>query len=145
MRRLYFVAQQRTSHPMSLTITKTDIKEIDRQHRQLIQHLDELEQYAGGEYDFAVSLTAVTGLLDYTKEHFSFEENLMAQWGFPAQPEHKAAHDAFTAQVEMLWQEIESGAPVSVKLLSLIRQWIMNHINEEDALYAQFIADQRKT
>lgn len=121
---------------MPVQIRKTDIEEIDRQHQKLLELLKELIKYAGSEFDFAASITAVTGLLDYTNEHFAYEETMLNEWGYEFLPEHKRGHAAFTAKVEELWKQIETDRVVSADLINLLKAWIVEHINEEDALYS---------
>lgn len=121
---------------LRMDIKKTQIEEIDRQHAGLVKALDDLLEYAGGSYDFAASLTALGSLLEYTEAHFSYEEQLMREWGYPNLEEHIAQHAGFTAKVEALWKSAESGEVMSGEIIATIRDWIVQHINEEDAQYA---------
>ena len=119
-----------------MEIKTTQIEEIDRQHAGLVKALDELMAYAGGHYDFSASLTALGSLLEYTQAHFSYEEQLMREWDYPHLKEHLAQHAGFTAQVEALWKSAEAGEVMSGEIISMVRDWIIRHINEEDVQYA---------
>ena len=120
----------------TMDIKTTQSEEIDRQHAGLVKALDELMAYAGGHYDFSASLTALGSLLEYTQAHFSYEEQLMREWGYPHLKEHLAQHAGFTAQVEALWKSAEAGEVMSGEIISMVRDWIIRHINEEDVQYA---------
>ena len=53
-------------------VSKTGITEIDRQHAQLLKRLDDLLVFVGGDFEFSASLTALSTLMDYTREHFTY-------------------------------------------------------------------------
>ena len=120
-------------------ISKTGIAEIDRQHAQLVKCLDELSVFVGGNFEFSASLTALTTLIDYTREHFAYEENMLARCHFPLLDEHIAEHRTITANAEALWNEVEAGNEMGEQLVLTIRKWIVDHINAEDIQFAKFI------
>lgn len=125
----------------TIVISKTGIAEIDRQHSQLVKCLDELSVFVGGNFEFSASLTALTTLIDYTNEHFTYEESVLADSGYPLLDEHKAEHQAITANAEALWNEIEAGNEIGEQLVMTIRKWIVDHINAEDVLFAKIYSD----
>jgi hemerythrin len=122
-----------------IVISKTGVAEIDRQHAQLVKCLDELSVFVGGNFEFSASLTALTTLMDYTREHFAYEEGVLADSGYPLLDEHKAEHQLITANAEALWKEIEVGNEICEQLVLTIRKWIVDHINSEDVQFAKFI------
>lgn len=122
-----------------VVISKTGVTEIDRQHSQLVKCLDELSVFVGGNFEFSASLTALTTLIDYTREHFTYEESVLADSGYPLLDEHKAEHQTITANAEALWKEIEAGNEIGEQLVLTIRKWIVDHINSEDVQFAKFI------
>ncbi len=125
---------------MQITIKQTGVPEIDRQHSQLVDLLSELLKYSGSRYDFSAALTAMAGLAQYTREHFEYEEALMAQWGFPDLDEHRAIHAELAAKVDGMWSAIETGEEVVTgPLVELLQTWIVQHINEEDVRYKALV------
>jgi hemerythrin len=122
-----------------VVISKTGVAEIDRQHAQLVKCLDELSVFVGGNFEFSASLTALTTLIDYTREHFAYEEGLLADCSYPLLNEHIAEHQTITANAEALWKEIEAGNEICEQLVLTIRKWIVEHINSEDVQFAKFI------
>ena len=124
----------------AIVLALTGHREIDEQHARLVQCLDELQEHVGGRYDFAASLNALTVLFDYTREHFAFEEELLARWQYPRLSEHVAEHQAIIADLVAIWKDAESGHEVGERLLSTIRQWVIDHINGEDAQFAEYSA-----
>ena len=124
---------------VSDVISKTGVAEIDRQHALLVKCLDELSVFVGGNFEFSASLTALTTLIDYTREHFTYEEGVLADSGYPLLDEHIAEHQTITANAEALWKEIEAGNEIGEQLVLTIRKWIIDHINSEDVQFAKFI------
>jgi hemerythrin len=122
-------------------ILQTGIAEIDRQHAQLVKCLDELSVFVGGNFEFSASLTALTTLIDYTRDHFAFEESVLASCHYPLLAEHIAEHNTITANAEALWLEVEAGNEIGEQLVPTIRKWIVDHINAEDIQFANFIRE----
>ena len=125
-----------------LTLIKTGIEEIDRQHSQLLECLDQLADHMGGTFEFAASMTVITRLLEYIRDHFIYEENLLAEWGYPQLEKHTIEHQKLTNAVIDLWREIEAGNEIADDLPAMIRHWIRSHINAEDGEYVQFSRQQ---
>lgn len=123
-----------------LTVSDIHISlaEIDRQHQQLLGAIAELEKYVDTDYSFSAFLTAETTLLDYTKAHFEFEEQLMAEWKLPELEEHRQEHQRLVKEVEALWLAIEAGENLGHYLLTMLKEWIIEHINEEVERFKAF-------
>ena len=111
---------------------------IDAQHRRIIDYLNELE-VAKESADRDTVSEVLAGLIDYTRTHFLFEEELMTEAGYPLSDEHKATHDAFTAHMINYVQQHESGRDVTRKLMSDLRIWLTNHIRRDDKDYARLV------
>ena len=120
-------------------ISKTGITEIDRQHAQLLKRLDDLLVFVGGDFEFSASLTALSTLMDYNREHFTYEEGVLADSNYPLLAAHIAEHELITANAEACWKSIENGNEIGEKLVLTIRKWIVDHINTEDMLFANLI------
>lgn len=131
--------------PQQIVIKPTGIEEIDAQHAQLLNCLDDLSSFVGSSYEFAAVFTTTRALLDYIHIHFSFEENLLRSWGYPELDRHIAEHQALEADVNQLWAQIESGdETLGGGLIMTIKKWIIGHINEEDLQYAKFQPAQQR-
>lgn len=122
----------------AIAISLMGIDQIDRQHAQLIKSLDDLLGYVDGSYGFAATLTALSTLLEYTRQHFADEEALLADWGYPWLREHTAEHAAIAADVEQAWKDLESGRDLDERIVATLRKLIVDHINAEDIQYADF-------
>lgn len=125
---------------MTNRILKTGHAEIDRQHAQLVAWLDELRGFVDGSYSFAAGFTAIQALLDYTVEHFAFEEELLRLWDYPALDEHIRQHQSLVAEVRSQWNRVEQeGADIAREVVETIERWVVEHINGADVAFAEFV------
>ena len=77
------------------------IASIDAQHRKLIDLINSLQtavDYSTGE---VFERKALDELVDYTKTHFKFEEDMMEQNGYPDFESHRESHVRMIAKVEV--------------------------------------------
>jgi hemerythrin len=108
---------------------------IDGQHRRIVDYINELD-VARYEGDHDKVTRVLMGLVDYTRTHFAFEEDLMTQAGYPLSASHKRVHDAFVNQIGHYVAQHESGKDVTRKLMSELQIWLTNHIQNDDKDYA---------
>ena len=110
---------------------------IDAQHKGMFGLLNDLYN-ALEEGRSQKDITEIVGKArQYAKQHFASEEALWAKSGCPGLEEHKAVHQAYTGQVEQIWQS--SGQPLedtAYKLFFFLKDWWLNHITGMDAQYA---------
>jgi hemerythrin len=79
-------------------------------------------------------------LVDYTKTHFTFEEGLMEDNGYPDFEAHKAKHRAMIAEVEAVLAEYEKDHDAAMRHASdYLHDWLINHINGTDKQYSSFL------
>ncbi len=114
--------------------------EMDRQHKKLVDLVNHLyEAMAVGKGD-DVKKEILTELATYTKVHFSTEERLMREYGYPQLTDHKRLHDELTNKVIQLNEKVQKGQMVpSVSLGNFLKDWLVQHIMEQDKKYGQFI------
>lgn len=119
-----------------------DINAIDVQHRWLVDTTNELhDEMNGPNPDRAVIGRIIEGLVDYTMNHFIFEEELFQRHGYPETPEHKAEHDKFAGQALELLTQFEAGQSVGMETLEFLKSWLINHIMKVDRAYAPFLRE----
>jgi len=79
-------------------------------------------------------------LLTYTKIHFSAEERLMREHGYPQLADHKRLHDQLMDKVIQMNDKVRSGRMVpSVSLGTFLKDWLLTHILQQDKKYGEFI------
>jgi hemerythrin len=117
------------------------IEVIDHQHKRLLQYINELE--AAKVYATAESRQKVNEILDklisYTISHFSFEEKLMEDAGYPLLEPHKKVHEAFVERIGFFKQRYKNGEDIGKQLAYELQIWLLNHIKEEDSDYKEIV------
>lgn len=114
---------------------ETGIPLIDTQHKKLLALTNQLYVacLAGRDTATVFFLEAVHEFVDYVQEHFSAEEELMAQYAYSRLAEHKAKHAEFAKKLLSETQEMKAGKPmVPLIFLHYLRDWILNHIAIDD-------------
>ncbi|MBF0186516.1 MAG: bacteriohemerythrin [Magnetococcales bacterium] len=117
-----------------------NIREIDRQHLQLVNMLNEL--YAAinaGEADRAVG-TLLPNLVQYAVDHFAYEEKLFEQHDYPDMEAHIQAHRKLVGQVQRYVEKIQGGdMSVATPLLGFLKTWLVEHIMGTDKQYSAYM------
>ena len=113
---------------------------IDQQHRKLINLINQLTtaiEYSTGE---EFEREALSELVDYTKTHFTYEEGLMEDNGYPHFEAHKAQHRAMIAEVEAVLAEYEKDQDTAMRhAVDFLKDWLIHHINGTDKKYSSFL------
>ncbi len=117
---------------------ETGIDVIDSQHRRIVDYINQLHG-AIARGDNAIVARVIDQMVDYTKTHFAFEEELMAKAGYHQTEAHTAIHNAFADRIEIYKQRFLAGDDISKRLLSDLRIWLTNHIKHEDGDYARVV------
>jgi hemerythrin len=118
------------------------IDSIDDQHRQLIALAREMQVVAedGGTREQIKS--ALDRMLDYAAVHFSTEEDLFEQHGYPEADPHVNEHNLFVMKLVGLQSKFDTKwEGLGTDIFNYLRLWIENHINSTDKAYSQFLID----
>ena len=122
---------------------------MDREHARWIDLIEQFRVAAAGHLMDRVGREAarktLEDLLEYTQQHFSSEERLLASLHYPDLVEHKAKHRELTNAVLKLYKEIvEQKLDTSpLKLNLFVTVWLLEHIMTDDWKYSRFIREQR--
>lgn len=120
------------------------IKEIDNQHKQLIERLDAvIEAIEKNQGEGAIAQT-LDFLLDYTVEHFSTEENFMIRHNYPDLEFQKRQHREFKESVNQMIEDFEldgASKEIADHIRDFLFIWLKKHIREVDLLLARFVSE----
>ena len=118
---------------------------VDGQHRQLVDALNELaDAVEAGRGAEQLQLTLGFFVI-YADMHFSDEENLMRNGGYPDLEPHIAQHRAFMAKAEDLRAQAAAGsATLDVALLEFLKDWLMNHIMQQDKAFESYLPQEEQ-
>jgi hemerythrin len=120
----------------------TGIKLIDARHMRLFETvnrlLDACDQGRGQE-ELEKSLAF---LINYTVKHFSEEEALQKQYGYPDFQKHYRIHENFKKTVGEFAKELNSRGPSQAMLEQIkikVGGWLITHVKSEDIKMAAFL------
>jgi hemerythrin-like metal-binding protein len=115
---------------------------IDRHHRMLIAFINGLGETVASGGDVEKVGRILDELVTYTKMHFSYEEALFDQYGYPGQVEHRDYHRRLVSKVQDFVNRYKSGtADLGNELLDFLKQWLNHHILEDDMAYSAFLRE----
>jgi hemerythrin-like metal-binding protein len=119
----------------------TGIEDIDQQHRMFLDLLNECSEYAYSSNSAGIVPGFVARLKAYSVMHFVFEEKLIRASGYTGLESHEAQHVYFMNQIAELEEAIRRGVTEkAANLAGFMRDWLINHILEEDKKYLPYLA-----
>ena len=114
------------------------INVIDGQHKRIVDYINMLAEIESGNSEMQLA-EIVDALLDYTYSHFAFEEVLMEEAGYEGLNFHQQTHEAFTQKIKTLHQRFLDGENISDEIGEVLKNWLLNHIMEDDRSYAPIV------
>lgn len=118
------------------------IEVIDTEHKKLVELINNLNDaiYAGQGCE--VLEKVFNELVEYTKNHFSHEEELLKTNKYPDFKKHKKKHEELTEEVMDYQEQFASGMVfITMQVMEFLQNWLINHILDIDKKYAPFLKD----
>ena len=115
---------------------------IDQQHQQIVAILNQFYK-AIREGNQAKQAEAIIDELDrYAKTHLMYEEDLMAEIGYPGLPEHRRKHGKWVAAVPRYRALLRTQGPaVGHDIFLMVKDWWAGHILGIDRLYVPYLRE----
>ncbi len=118
------------------------IESIDKQHKKLLGLINSLQTAVNYKTGEVFEQEALDELVDYTKTHFKYEEDMMEQNGYPDFTTHRAEHELMIARVEEVLNLYQQDKDTAMQnAIDFLRDWLINHINGTDKQYSSFLID----
>lgn len=118
----------------------TGIETIDRQHREIIEHYNDLLCMVATRSDSAVHTAALDRIVEAAKYHFWYEEKLLEESGYPDLASHRAEHARLLEQITAWAEQSRQGRlNLSSGTLKLIRSWLLSHMAGSDQQYVAHV------
>ncbi|MCJ7836159.1 bacteriohemerythrin [Cuneatibacter sp. NSJ-177] len=115
---------------------------IDSQHKVLIEKINDLVASCEEKKDKLNAVRLLNYLADYTEFHFSAEEKLQEEIGYPGIEEHKKKHDELRQTVDDLHQMLEDEEGPSDAFVDQLNkkviEWLYYHIKGFDRSVAEY-------
>ncbi|WP_319467639.1 bacteriohemerythrin [uncultured Pseudodesulfovibrio sp.] len=111
--------------------------EIDDQHKKLIGLINRAYK-AMQKHDEHMMVSLINEMRDYATMHFTTEETLIENYGFPKMTEHKWQHAKFNKTVEDFQKKQFDTMNLS-QIFVFLSRWLTTHIMEEDMQYVPYL------
>lgn len=122
------------------------VNSINRQHLRLASYavefnqiIENLEGREPEEQEWRRIDSLFAKVTRYVESHFREEEQLMIENGYPDYESHKALHDNFVAGLIKVQSSINNRKiSANKKFGTMLWDWLIQHINQEDYKYREF-------
>jgi hemerythrin len=116
------------------------IETIDEQHKRIADYINELH-HAIEKNNKKQVIQVAQKVVEYTYEHFSYEENLLKKANYHLTQPHILVHHHFTKNAKQMKRDVLNSNDMTAakKMRSELTVWLTNHIQKEDADYAQCV------
>ncbi|MDR0323563.1 MAG: bacteriohemerythrin [Treponema sp.] len=107
------------------------IKQIDDQHKRLVDLTNELFSHVSGseEEEYVFFNKVIQELVKYIKAHFATEEKMMIDANFSGYAEHKGEHEKFMLTVVDNIKDYLGGQRLThLSFSQFLKDWILTHI-----------------
>lgn len=105
------------------------IPSIDAQHKHLVELLNELHVGMLNGTSSERLGPLLDRLVEYTAYHFSHEEGLFTETGYPLGDAHAAVHDRLIDQVLDFKRRYDAGeSTLGMHLMVFLKDWLIAHI-----------------
>lgn len=127
---------------MSLLIWKPEYSvhepTLDSHHQKLFGILNTLYESVMNSSDLDCVPSLFNELSGYTRDHFSAEEQYMADKGFCGIGDHISKHLEFSRKIEKLKPQYHGhDLEVTRELIIVLGEWLLHHVIKEDRKYAE--------
>ncbi len=120
------------------------IQEIDNQHKELIRKLNELAEYIQQKKGKDKIGATLRFMRDYSKIHFSTEEEHMAKHRYPGLKRQQTEHEKFKATTEKLIRDLEKEKDMEIfasQVQRFLIDWLILHIKTADLKFGEFLKE----
>lgn len=111
-------------------------EKIDAQHKKCFKILYDAHNKMLGNIKSdinSIGPDALHSMVEYTKQHFSFEEKYMKEIAYDGLDKHKKLHSEFSQRLDQITLEMHHGERVlNSEIIKVIENWLIDHIQKED-------------
>lgn len=120
---------------------ETGLKEIDKQHQELVSILNRLAGHAISDISDLKSSHLLDELLAYASYHFRYEESVWEEGLGKSEMvrNHHDSHQMFFARIQMFRQSVAPQEDVLAEMFDFLTRWLAFHILESDRRMALII------
>lgn len=116
---------------------------IDSQHKELIERIRRFAESCEQGGGKVKAIQMLDYLADYTDFHFSAEEKLQEEAGYPGLAEHRKKHEEFKQTLKELDEFLEESEGPTDAFVARVEEhvvkWLFSHIKTLDRSVAEFL------
>jgi len=115
---------------------------IDDQHQEWMKRVADLSAAIAANRGVDYVSKTLSFLVEYTEHHFTTEENLMREKGYPDMAEHRKQHETLRKTLADLVRDFdEEGATHELARFTntFLVNWLTDHIRKLDATFGAFL------
>ena len=117
------------------------VDQIDAEHRHFLRLLDRFNHAETRSLPEADLYAMLAEVVLYTEEHFTNEEALMQEAGYPFVGEHRMMHDMAEAEVHRLASGTASEEEIRDVLGRFMLNWLVLHIQSADRKFGAWLQE----
>lgn len=119
---------------------ETGIEQMDSQHKQLIQLVNQLYGIIRDKKGFEAVDTILGQMEQYATNHLHDEEKLLEEHAYPGLAAQQQSHQSYFATMEQLLGARAGDRQAAAQAIYIfLRQWWLNHIVQEDRDYGEYL------
>lgn len=121
---------------------------IDDEHKMLIRKLGDLSEAFNQGLEQNKILKTLDFMIDYTDFHFTDEERIMTQSGYPGLEEQKKQHGEFKQTLNNILEDYQDEGPTKSLAESVnffLVNWLFGHIKGTDHKLGVFLKEKGLT
>ena len=117
------------------------ITDIDEQHKKLIELINISHDAMMCGKEDNVMESVLSNLAEYTVYHFTFEEDLMAETGYPQLEQHKIEHEKLKSKLsEIKAENSMSLISSNMRVMAFLQDWLIAHIMASDMHLGEYLS-----
>jgi hemerythrin len=121
------------------TTFSVGIEKLDSQHKYLFAIINKFTEKPATSYKAEQISEILKEMAEYAREHFTAEENLMQEYGYPELEQHKWQHKYFIdTTAELLTNFMHGSETTSEEISDFLTLWLTKHILKVDMKYRDF-------
>lgn len=115
---------------------------IDLQHKELIDNIEKIKELDPNNINPKEIDKLLNFIKDYTRKHFSEEEELLKKWNYPDLERHHTLHETFKKEINDSIINLRAKNYSKIYMSSIkikLGSWLVSHIMNEDKKYMKYI------
>ena len=110
------------------------VKEIDEQHKNLVEIVNKIYECK----DSKKISNLLNELVEFTRVHFSTEENYFEKYNYPDKEHHMDEHANLIEKVLHFKDKLDAGQDIIEEFLTFLKEWLEIHLKTTDHDYVAF-------